>query len=100
MPYQGSITAQQTTPQQTTPALGSQTTSFPLQQNEWIEEQMQKLTPDERIGQLFMVAAYSNKDEAHSNEIANLIRQYKIGGLIFFQGTPQRQISMTNYFQA
>lgn len=94
MPYQRFINAQQTT------TLSTDVVSFPLQQNEWIEEQMQKLTPDERIGQLFMVAAYSNKDEAHSNELTNLIRQYKIGGLIFFQGTPQRQISMTNYFQA
>ncbi|OWY22558.1 hypothetical protein C7N43_18710 [Sphingobacteriales bacterium UPWRP_1] len=68
-------------------------------QSEWVEEQMQKLTPDERIGQLFMVAAYSNKDAAHEDAIMRLVEQYKIGGLIFMQGTPAKQISLTNRYQ-
>lgn len=54
-------------------------------QNRWVDSIMKKLSPDERIGQLFMVAAYSNKDAKHIAEITNLIKQNKIGGLIFMQ---------------
>ena len=58
------------------------------------------LSLDEKIGQLFMVAAYSNKDETHYTEIENLVKNQKIGGLIFFQGTPQKQIELLNRYQA
>ncbi len=43
---------------------------------------------DEKIGQLFMVSAYSNKGSLHKNEVEKLIQENKIGGLIFFQGLP------------
>ena len=47
-----------------------------------------------------MVAAYSNRGEEHRNEIENLITQYGIGGLIFFQGGPLRQARLTNRYQS
>jgi len=47
-----------------------------------------------------MVAAYSNKDEAHNKSIDRLIEENKIGGLIFFQGGPVRQAKLTNRYQA
>ncbi len=47
-----------------------------------------------------MVAAYSNRGADHANEIEKLIREYGIGGLIFFQGGPQRQARLTNRYQA
>ncbi|AWH86991.1 beta-N-acetylglucosaminidase [Flavobacterium album] len=55
---------------------------------------------DERVGQLFMVAAYSNKDSTHVKGIDKLVRDYKVGGLIFFQGGPVRQAKLTNRYQA
>jgi beta-glucosidase-like glycosyl hydrolase/CubicO group peptidase (beta-lactamase class C family) len=54
---------------------------------------------DEKVGQLFMVSAYSNKDEAHAVQIENFIRQYKLGGLIFMQGTPEKQVELINRYQ-
>jgi hypothetical protein len=51
----------------------------------------------EKIGQLFMVAAYSN-NSVHVKAIDQLIEENKIGGLIFFQGGPIRQIKLTNRF--
>ena len=47
-----------------------------------------------------MVAAYSNKNEVHAQDLEKLITQYKIGGLIFFQGGPVRQAKLTNRFQS
>ena len=69
-------------------------------QNQWADSVFNALSPDERLGQLFMVAAYSNRDEEHYQEIDQLVRNYNIGGLIFFQGGPVRQARLTNRYQA
>ncbi len=66
----------------------------------WVDSVFNKLTPDERIAQLIMVAAYSNRDAAHVQEITKLIQQQKVGGLVFFQGGPMRQAQQTNYYQS
>lgn len=58
------------------------------------------MTFEEKVGQLFMVAAYSNKKEDHVQDLDKLIAKHKIGGLIFFQGGPVRQALLTNRFQA
>ena len=81
----------------------SQSTKFSesksLAQTKWVDSVYNKMSLDERIGQLFMVAAYSNKDSVHTNAIEKLVSNYKIGGLIFFQGGPKRQANLTNRFQ-
>ena len=66
----------------------------------WVDSIYNQMSFNERIGQLFMVAAYSNKDSTHVADIEKLIRDYKIGGLIFFQGGPMRQARMTNNYQS
>ena len=70
------------------------------QSNAWVDSVFNSLTIEQRIGQLFMVAAYSNKDQAHVDQITNLVSNYNIGGLIFFQGGPVRQALLTNHYQA
>ncbi len=66
----------------------------------WVDSVMKSLTPNERVAQLIMVAAYSNRGEEHRQEILELIKNQKIGGLIFFQGGPVRQVSQMNEYQA
>ncbi|WP_369765238.1 glycoside hydrolase family 3 N-terminal domain-containing protein [Flavobacterium sp. WC2429] len=68
--------------------------------NKWVDSIYSGLSFDEKLGQLFMVAAYSNKDAAHENAIDKLITENKIGGLIFFQGGPVRQAKLTNRYQS
>ncbi|RZJ98995.1 MAG: beta-N-acetylglucosaminidase, partial [Flavobacterium sp.] len=68
-------------------------------QVKWVDSVYNQMTLPERIGQLFMVAAYSNKDTVHNNSIEKLVTNYKIGGLIFFQGGPKRQANLTNRYQ-
>lgn len=65
----------------------------------WVDSVYQAMTVEERIGQLFMVAAYSNKDNKHIQSLENLVREQKIGGVIFFQGGPGRQAYITNRLQ-
>ena len=71
-----------------------------LSQEVWVDSVYNQLSFEERVGQLFMVAAYSNKDEAHNKSIDKLVEENKIGGLIFFQGGPVRQAKLTNRYQA
>jgi beta-glucosidase-like glycosyl hydrolase/CubicO group peptidase (beta-lactamase class C family) len=66
----------------------------------WVEEQLANMNLREKAAQLFMVAAYSNRDAAHEAYLRKLITKHKIGGLIFFQGGPGRQAQMTNRLQS
>ncbi len=70
-----------------------------LSENQWIESQLSRMTLKEKIGQFFMVAAYSNRGEAHLASIDSLISNNKIGGLIFFQGERENLISSVDRFQ-
>ncbi|MGC6429376.1 MAG: glycoside hydrolase family 3 N-terminal domain-containing protein [Flavobacteriales bacterium] len=70
-----------------------------LAQHIWVDSLMKNLTIEEKIGQLFMVAAYSNKSEKHISQISDLVINQKIGGLMFMQGGPERQIHLTNKYQ-
>ena len=66
----------------------------------WVDSVFNSLTPDQRIGQLFFAAAYSNLGKNHVDAITRHINEYCIGGLIFFQGGPVRQALLTNRYQA
>ncbi|HEX6224424.1 MAG TPA: glycoside hydrolase family 3 N-terminal domain-containing protein, partial [Chryseolinea sp.] len=66
----------------------------------WVDSVFKTLNTDERIAQLIMVAAYSDRDEDHKKEILRTIREQKVGGLIFFQGGPIRQSRLINEYQA
>lgn len=68
-------------------------------QNRWVDSVFNSMNEDQRLGQLFMVAAYSNKDLKHVRELKELITNYNLGGLIWMQGGPGRQGPLANYFQ-
>ncbi len=68
-------------------------------QKQWVDSIYNSLTLNEKIGQLFMVPAYSNKGKRQERFIDNLIKKYHIGSLIFMQGTPQKQAELTNNYQ-
>lgn len=65
----------------------------------WADSVFNTLSVEERIGQLMMVAAYSNKGPEHVRTIEDMVQRYNIGGLIFFQGGPVRQAILTNRYQ-
>ena len=69
-------------------------------QEKWVDSIFNKLTLNQKIGQLFMVQVYSNKDRKHTSTIKKMIKKYEVGGLIFMQGTPKKQVEMTNFFQS
>jgi len=72
----------------------------------WVDSVFATLTPDEKIAQLIMVAAVSDPERAvidasksNPEAVSKLIRENKIGGIVFFQGGPVPQAQLTNYYQ-
>lgn len=70
------------------------------EQDRWVDSVYRRLTPEQRLGQLFMIRAHSDKGAAHEAEVERLIRECQPGGVIFFQGDPRRQAELTNRYQA
>ncbi|MCF6361002.1 MAG: hypothetical protein L3J29_09605 [Cyclobacteriaceae bacterium] len=66
----------------------------------WAKTQLEAMTLTQKIGQLIHVAAWSNKSQIHVDDVTHLINEYGIGGLIFFQGDPEKQALQTNYYQS
>jgi beta-N-acetylhexosaminidase len=68
----------------------------------WADSVFKQLTLEQKIGQLFMAAAWS--DPKHKDYdpggIQELIKKYNIGGLIFMQGSPYKQAKLTNQYQS
>ncbi|QBN20330.1 glycoside hydrolase family 3 N-terminal domain-containing protein [Flavobacterium nackdongense] len=69
-------------------------------EKKWVDSVYQTMSLDEKLGQLFMISAYSNKDSVHVNSVEKLIVEHKVGGVIFFQGGPVRQANLSNSFQS
>jgi beta-N-acetylhexosaminidase len=69
------------------------------QQNHWVDSVLRKLTRRQKIAQLFMVRAYTDKGKAFEDSIAKVIKKEKLGGVVFFQGGPERQAVLENRYQ-
>ncbi|AZQ64863.1 glycoside hydrolase family 3 [Flammeovirga pectinis] len=66
----------------------------------WVKKTLKNMSLEQKIGQLFQVAAFSNRDKKHEEEILTLIEKYHLGGLTFFQGEPLKQVELTNKYQS
>ena len=69
-------------------------------QEKWVDSILNSMTVDQKMGQLFMIQAYSNLDTVHENKIKEMIQKYHVGNLIFMQGTPSKQVQLTNTYQS
>ncbi len=69
-------------------------------EKKWVDSVYNQMSFHERLGQLFIVIAYSNKDSVHTNAIEKIIKEENIGGVIFLQGGAVRQAKVTNKFQS
>jgi beta-N-acetylhexosaminidase len=65
----------------------------------WVDSVYNSLNEEQRIGQLFMLAAYSGGEKYNRSFIENAIKNNYIGGLIFMQGTAEAQAEQTNVYQ-
>lgn len=66
----------------------------------WVDSVFNSLNRKQKIAQLMIVRAHSNLGPEHVEQVTDLIRKYDVGGLCFFQGGPERQANLTNYYQS
>ncbi|WP_454059986.1 glycoside hydrolase family 3 protein [Elizabethkingia ursingii] len=67
---------------------------------QWVDKTYKSLTQDEKLGQLFITALYTNKDQNHINFVRQLVNKEKIGGIILMQDNAAKEIDLVNEFQA
>ncbi|MCQ0112295.1 glycoside hydrolase family 3 N-terminal domain-containing protein [Zhouia amylolytica] len=70
------------------------------EQQKWVDSLYDQMTLDEKVGQLFMVRAYSNGNQKHIEEVEKLVKDYHVGGIIFSKGAPYKQALLNNKLQA
>lgn len=68
-------------------------------EQDWVDSVYNEMTFDEQLGQLFTIRAHSDKGAEHIAEVERQILRYHVGGLCFFQGTPLKQVQLTNRYQ-
>lgn len=70
-------------------------TSAPIS---WADQKLSELTLEEKIGQFFMVAAYPAKGSAHMQEVETIVKQNKVGGIIWFPVTKENYLNYAKNF--
>lgn len=67
---------------------------------EWVNTTYNSLSQDQKLGQLFIVALYTNKGENYISNVRSIVEQEQIGGLILMQDDAAREINLVNEFQS
>ncbi|TNF41754.1 MAG: hypothetical protein EP310_06865, partial [Bacteroidetes bacterium] len=65
----------------------------------WVTEQLGKMTLDEKIAQLMTIAVYPNLGIENKNKTLEQIQLYKPGGILVMQGKPVESAKWINDFQ-
>lgn len=71
-----------------------------LPANDWVDSVFNSLNRKQKIAQLMVIRAHSNLGQEHVDQVTDLIKKYNVGGLCFFQGGPERQANLTNFYQS
>ena len=73
---------------------------FQTHQTQWVDSVYNSLNLKEKIGQLFMSMVFSEKDSIHFNQTMDLVKNNKVGGLVFSLGGPVEQTNWLNILQS
>ena len=71
-----------------------------MAQERWVDSIYNSMPDTIKIAQLIMIRAHSNLGTDHIAKVEDQIKRYQVGGLCFFQGTPEKQAELTNRYQA
>ena len=72
---------------------------FPHTQGRWVDSLMKNLTVDEKIGQVLMPRA-NDKPIYDTTRLFDIVKNYHVGGFVFFAGYPSNQARLVNKLQA
>ena len=73
--------------------------TFRNPETDWIDSVMSTLTLEQRIAQLMVVRVPLNLTDRQARAFSDEMNGYGVGGVCFFAGTADRQVSMTRRFQ-
>ncbi|MCO5268552.1 MAG: serine hydrolase [Brumimicrobium sp.] len=79
---------------------GSELPDFLRLPANWAVEKLESMTLEEKIAQSFMVEVTPRQGTKHIHAIDSLVKNYKIGGIIVFQGTTQQVKSAIDTLQS
>ncbi|MGM0566202.1 MAG: glycoside hydrolase family 3 N-terminal domain-containing protein [Bacteroidota bacterium] len=65
----------------------------------WAKDVFEEMTLEEKIGQLFIIRAHSDKSRSYHEHVGRTIKDFHVGGVCFFQGGPGRQAALVNEYQ-
>lgn len=66
---------------------------------QWVDSVLNRLSLKERIGQLFIYTIAPQQDKANKELLRRVVKEYKVGGLLFSGGVMQTQAQLTNEAQ-
>ena len=78
----------------------AQTQPAETDKNHWVDSVFQSLSAEQRIAQLIWINSAADKNISSQLKVAELIKKYNLGGVIFFTGNPEKQVELTNFYQA
>lgn len=68
--------------------------------NHWVDSVFNRLSTDQKVGQLFSMIIAGNTSESNKKRLAGLIQNQHIGGILFSKTTIQDHAAMVNYAQS
>ena len=72
----------------------------PQKMEQWTDSVFNTLSPAERTAQLFVITVRNSDTPQNRQSLRRLVRELKVGGLLFDSGSVQDQAALTNYCQA
>ncbi|WP_291529983.1 glycoside hydrolase family 3 N-terminal domain-containing protein [Bacteroides sp. UBA939] len=66
---------------------------------QWVDSVFKKMNLKERIGQLFIYTIAPQQNKANRDLLHRVVKDYKVGGLLFSGGLMQDQVALTNEAQ-
>lgn len=67
--------------------------------DKWVDSLMNTLTINQKVGQLFMIQVYPEKNERLTNEVLDQINRYEVGGILVMQSGPVSLAKTCNRLQ-
>jgi beta-N-acetylhexosaminidase len=68
-------------------------------QQHWVDSIYANMSLDQKIGQLFMVMAFPDGNDAKQQHTIYQLKKYQVGGLLFSKGTSNQQLQDTKRYQ-
>lgn len=66
---------------------------------QWVDSVMRTLSPEERLGQLFIYTIAPQTGKSNRELLRKVVKDYKVGGLLFSGGLMADQVTLTNEAQ-